>query len=76
MPTADAVRKKALSLAEAGRPTDEAVRELLELCKEKRVPVVIARQQFLKELEERTADPVATQAADLLYRVLQHLPLA
>jgi hypothetical protein len=76
MPTADAVREKALSLAEAGTPTEEAIRELLECCREKRVPVVLARQQFLKDLEARPSDPVVSRAVELLDGVLGRLPLA
>jgi hypothetical protein len=76
MATTDAVRQKVLGLAEAGTSTDDAVREVLESCKEKRVPVVLARQQFLKELEERPSDPVVSRAAELLDRVLERLPLA
>jgi hypothetical protein len=76
MPTADAVREKALSLAEAGTPTEEAIRELLECCREKRVPVVLARQQFLKDLEAHPSDPVVSRAAELLDHVLGRLPLA
>lgn len=76
MTTADSVREKALSLAGAGTPTEEAIRELLECCKQKRVPVVLARQQFLKDLEASPSDPVVTRAAELLDGVLEHLPLA
>lgn len=75
MTTTDAVRERALALAEAGTPTDEAVREVLDSCKDKRVPVVLARQQFLKDLEDRPSDPVVTRAAELLDHVLQRLPL-
>jgi hypothetical protein len=76
MTTTDAVRQKVLSLAEAGASTEEAVREVLECCREKRVPVVLARQQFLKDLDERPSDPVVSRAAELLDRVLERLPLA
>jgi hypothetical protein len=72
MTTADTVREKALGLAEADISTEEAIRELLESCKEKRVPVVLARQQLLKDLEEGPSDPVASRAAELLDRVLEH----
>lgn len=75
MPTADAIRQKALSLAEAGTPIEEAVRDLLESCNYRRVPVVLARQQFLSELEAHPSDPVVSGAAELLDRVLQRLPL-
>lgn len=76
MTTADAVREKALSLARAETPPEGAIRELLECCKQKRVPVVLARQQFLKELEERPSDPVVKRAAELLDRLIEVLPLA
>jgi hypothetical protein len=75
MTTADTVREKALALAEAGSPTDEAVRELLACCKEKRVPVVLARQQFLKQQEEHPDDLVVTRAVKLLDAVVARLPL-
>lgn len=76
MTTADAVREKAFTLAGSGSPTEEAIRELLETCKQKRVPVVLARQQFLKDLEASSSDPVVTRAAELLDGVLERLPLA
>jgi hypothetical protein len=75
MPTADAVREKAMSLAEAGTPTEEAVRELLECCGGRRVPVVLAHQQFSADLEGRPSDPVMSRAAELLDLVLGRLPL-
>ena len=75
MTTADAVRDNALKLAESGASTEEAIRELLECCGDKRVPVVLARQQFLKELEERPSDPVVSRASELLDQVLGRLPL-
>jgi hypothetical protein len=75
MTTADTVRERALSLAGADTSTEEAIRELLESCKEKRVPVVLARQQLLKDLEERPSDLVVNRAAELLDGVLERLPL-
>jgi hypothetical protein len=75
MPTADAVRVKALSLAEGGTITKEAVQVLLEYCRDRRVAVVLARQQLLKDLEARPSDPVVTRAAELLDHVLGLLPL-
>jgi hypothetical protein len=75
MPTADAVREKAISLAEAGTSTEEAVRELLEFCGGRRVPVVLAHQQFSADLEARLSDPVMSRAAELLELVLGRLPL-
>lgn len=75
MPTADAVREKALNLAEAGTPTEEAVRELLECCEGRRVPVVLARQQFSADLEAHPSDSVMSRAAELLDLVLGRLSL-
>jgi hypothetical protein len=75
MPTADTVREKALALADAGPATEEAVEELFDYCEAKRVPVVLARQQLLKDLEARPSDPVVTGAAELLDQVLGRLPL-
>jgi hypothetical protein len=69
------VREKAVNLAQAEMPTEEAIRELLECCRERRVPVVLARQQFQKEMEERPSDPVVSRAAELLDRLLERLPL-
>lgn len=76
MRTANVVREKALSLAEGRTPSEEAVRELLESCRDKRVPVVLARQQLLKDLEAPASDPVVSRAAELLDLVLERLPLA
>jgi hypothetical protein len=39
------------------------------------VPVVLARQQFLKQLEEAPTDPVVGKAVELLDRLLERLPL-
>lgn len=75
MPTADAVRERALSLAEGGTITKEAVEILLEYCRDRRVAVVLARQQLLKDLETRPSDPVVIRAAELLDQVLGRLPL-
>jgi hypothetical protein len=75
MATADNVREKALALAEAGPVTEEAVEEVLEYCKRRRVPVVLAHQQLVRDLEARPSDPVVAGAADLLEQVLGRLPL-
>jgi hypothetical protein len=56
-------------------PTEEAVRELLESCQDRRVPVVLAHQQLLKGLEGSASDPVLSRAAELLDVVLERLPL-
>ena len=44
MPTSDELRERALALARAGVPTDDAVTELLARCGDHRVPLVRARQ--------------------------------
>jgi hypothetical protein len=75
MPSADAVREKALRLAEAGVVSEDAVRELLEYCQDRRVAVVLARQELIKEQEARPSDPVLSRAAELLDRVLERLPV-
>lgn len=74
MTKAETVKEKALALAEAGAPTDEAVRELLECCKDKRVPVVLARQQFLNDRDEHADSLVVNRAVEILDAVLG-LPL-
>jgi len=74
MPSADALREKALSLAEAGAVSDDTVRELLEYCQDRRVAVVLARQQLIKEQESRPSDPVLSRAVELLDLVLERLP--
>jgi hypothetical protein len=74
MATADIVREKALTLAGAG-PTEEAIQELLESCQEKRVPIVLARQQLLTDLEAGPSDPVVGRALELLDQVLERLPV-
>ena len=76
MPTADALREKALSLAEAGDVSEEAVREVLEYCQDRRVAVVLARQQLISEREARPSDPVLSRAVELLDHVLERLPAA
>jgi hypothetical protein len=75
MPTADSVRQRALALAQTDARTDDAVRELLEYCEQRRVAVVLARQQLLRHLEEGPSDDAARRAAELLDHVLERLPL-
>jgi hypothetical protein len=74
MPTADIVREKALTLAGDG-PTEEAIQELLDCCKDKRVPIVLARQQLLTDMEAGHSDPNVGRAVELLDQVLGRLPL-
>ena len=75
MTTSDAVRAKTLILAEAHTPTEEAVGELMECCGGKRAPVVVARQQFLKDIDANRSDPVVSRAVELLGELLVRLPL-
>jgi hypothetical protein len=72
MTTADEVQEKALALAQAGTPTDEAIRELLDCCAGKRVSVVLARRHVLGPGDG--TDPVRGRAGELLGEVLQRLP--
>jgi hypothetical protein len=76
MTTADVIREKAITLARAETPAEEAIRDLLECCAEKRVPVVLARQQFMRDVEESPTDPVVSRAVELLDRVLERLPMS
>jgi hypothetical protein len=75
MPTADLVREKALSLAEAGAVSENAIRELLEYCEDRRVAVVLARQHLVEEQVARPSDPLLGRAVELLDRVLERLPV-
>jgi hypothetical protein len=76
MTTGDVVRERALSLAQQETPTEEAIRDLLTCCSERRVPVVLARQELSSQLEGEPTDPVVSRAAELLDRVLERLPPA
>jgi hypothetical protein len=66
MTTADEVRDRALRLVGEGIPREEAVRELLDCCGDKRVSAVRARQ----ELAEQGSD----EAVGLLDEVLARFP--
>jgi hypothetical protein len=74
MTTAEIVRERALSLAEAGAPTDEAVNELIESSGDRRVAVVLAEQGLLAELDAGRSD-VVSRAVELLDQVLERMPL-
>ena len=73
MTTAEIVRERALSLAQAGAPTDQAVMELLESSGDRRVAVVLAEQELLAELDATRSD-VIDRAVELLDRVLERMP--
>jgi hypothetical protein len=73
MTTAEIVRERALSLAQAGAPTDQAVMELLESSGDRRVAVVLAEQELLAELDA-TRSEVIDRAVELLDRVLERMP--
>ena len=75
MATAQTLSEAAMEFARSGTGTDEAVRGLLEICGDKRVAVVLARQQFSGDLAARPNDPTLVRAAELLDRVLERLPL-
>jgi hypothetical protein len=76
MPSADSVRRRALDLARADVPNDEAVQDLFTFSEERRVSVVLARQELLKEAEPASPSGEAGRAAELLDQVLNRLPLA
>jgi hypothetical protein len=73
MTTAETVRERALSLAQAGAPTDQAVAELLESSGDRRVAVVLAEQELLAELDAARSD-VVSRAVELLDQVLERMP--
>ena len=72
MTTADEVQERALALARAGSATEDAIRELLDGCGDKRVSVVLARREVLDW--EDGPDPVSRRACELLDEVLRRLP--
>ena len=74
MTTADQVMERALALARAGSETDQAARELMECCGDKRVSVVLARRS-VSEQDDGT-DPMNERAGELLDEVLRRLPPA
>jgi hypothetical protein len=69
MTTADQVKDRALDLARRGTPEEEAVRDLLDCCGERRVSVVRARRELI---DQGGAD----QAVRLLDQVLARFPAA
>ncbi len=74
MTTATTVFETAMRLAAAGTSEDEAVNELLSCCAEKRVSVVLAKQQLVESLTTTVDERVAVRAAELLDLVLARLP--
>jgi hypothetical protein len=67
MTTADQVKDRALDLARRGTPEEEAIRDLLDCCGERRVSVVRARQELI---DQGGAD----EAVRLLDEVLARFP--
>jgi hypothetical protein len=65
--SSDEVRQMALALAEQGRETDAAVRELLASCEDHRVSVVVARQSLSGDRQ----DASVARAIELLDAVLE-----
>jgi hypothetical protein len=49
MTTADQVKDRALDLARRGTPEEEAIRDLLDCCGERRVSVVRARRELIDQ---------------------------
>jgi hypothetical protein len=72
MTTADEVRERALSLARAESATEDAIRELLGCCGDKRVSVVLARREVLGRGDG--PDAVSERAGEFLDEVLRRLP--
>jgi thioredoxin-like negative regulator of GroEL len=67
MTTADQVKDRALDLAQMGTPEEEAIRDLLDCCGERRVSVVRARRELMDQGD-------ADQAVRLLDEVLARFP--
>ena len=74
MTTATTVYETAMRLAASGTETDEAVEEILNCCGDKRVSVVLARQQLVEGLSTAADERVAVRAAELLDHTLERLP--
>ena len=72
MTTKTEVLERALDLAKTGMPTDDAVRELLSCCGDKRVAVVLARREVVDE--GGGSDATTQRACELLDEVLLRLP--
>lgn len=65
MTTADKVKDRALDLAQAGTAREEAIRDLLDCCGERRVSVVRARQELV---DRGGADDAVSLLDDVLAR--------
>jgi hypothetical protein len=63
--TADKVKDRALDLAQAGTAREEAIRDLLDCCGERRVSVVRARQELV---DRGGADDAVSLLDDVLAR--------
>ena len=72
MTTSEEVQARAMDLASADASTEQAVRELLDCCGDRRVPVVLARQHLLEG--ERAGETATARAVELLDEVLERLP--
>jgi hypothetical protein len=72
MTTSEEVKARALDLARADASTEQAVRELLVCCGDRRVPVVLARQHLLEG--EQPEDSATSRAVEYLDEVLGRLP--
>ena len=72
MTTKTEVLERALDLARTDCSTDDAVRELLSCCGDKRVAVVLARREVLDE--GGGSDATKQRAGELLDEVLLRLP--
>jgi hypothetical protein len=71
MTTSDELRERALALAQAGVPTDDAVAELLARCADHRVPLVRARQTLADQSAAAPQGEVVARAVALLEETLR-----
>jgi len=80
MSTADTVAERAIELAGTGAETDDAVRDLLECCADKRVSVVMAKRHIEERMEESgdgeggDGDPTLARAIEILGETLEKGP--
>jgi hypothetical protein len=71
MTTSEQLRERALTLAQAGASTDQAVAELLALSADHRVPLVRARQALADQPAAPPQGEVVARAVALLEETLR-----
>lgn len=74
MSTAETLAERAVELAGAGTATDDAVRDLLDCCADKRVSVVMAKRSIEERLADAGEDPALSKAVEYLDETLHQGP--